>query len=317
MYNNGERFYRYSRYLEQKFGTKVQKLSINVGFSCPNRDGTIDTEGCIYCNNQSFTPKYCTSSTSIAEQIDKGIKFFERKRNYSYLAYFQSYTNTHTDPETLYKMLLDTAENQNIVGIIISTRPDCVSNDILEVLLKINNLKPLAVEFGVESTLNRSLELLNRGHNYQQVCDSVNRLSETGIETGVHLILGIPGETRDEMVNHATEISKLPISTVKLHQLQIIKNTKLAEMYRNGSLSVKLFDWREYVELCADFVEHLRPDIAIERFASQAALELLEVSVWKDVRSYHITHLVQNKLIERDTFQGKYESNMTVNRKKL
>ncbi|HPW65667.1 MAG TPA: TIGR01212 family radical SAM protein [Salinivirgaceae bacterium] len=306
MYYNGERFYKYSRYLEKKFGTKVQKVSIDAGLSCPNRDGTMGTEGCIYCNNQSFTPKYCTPSTSIAEQINEGIKFFERKRHYSYLAYFQSYTNTYTDPETLYQMLLGVVENQNVVGIIISTRPDCVSDDILEVLLKTNRLKPVAVEFGVESTLNRSLELLNRGHNYQQVCDSVNRLHEAGIETGVHLILGIPGETREDMVSHATEISKLPISTVKLHQLQIIKNTKLAEMYRSGSLSFKLLDWCEYVELCADFVEHLRPNIAIERFASQAIPELIEVPMWKDVRNHHITHFVQNKLIERDTFQGKF-----------
>ena len=309
MYNNDERFYRYSRYLEQKFGTKVQKLSINAGFSCPNRDGTIGTEGCIYCNNQSFTPKYCTPSTSITEQIDKGIKFFERKRHYSYLGYFQSYTNTHTEPEKLYRKLLDVIENQDIVGVVVSTRPDCFGSEIIKALLKINNLKPLMVELGVESTLNRSLELLNRGHDYQQVCDSVHRLSNAGIETGAHLILGIPGETREEIVNHANEISKLPISTVKLHQLQIIKNTKLAEMYRNGSVSVKLLDWREYVELCVDFIEHLRPDIAIERFASQAAPELLEVSVWKNIRSYHVTNLVQNKLVERNTFQGKLYKN--------
>ncbi len=309
MYDDGAQFYKYGRYLTKKFGAKVQKISIDAGFTCPNRDGTIGLEGCIYCNNHSFTPKYCAPTMSITEQITQGIKFFERKRDYLYLAYFQSYTNTHTKPSLLYKMLFEAAGNQNIVGIVVSTRPDCVSDGILDVLLKINDIKPIWVEFGLESTLDRSLKLLNRGHNYKQLCESVHKLSVAGILTGAHLILGIPGESRKDMVNHAIEISKLPLSTVKLHQLQIIKQTKLAEMYRNKTITVNLIDWPEYVDLCADFVEYLRPNIAIERFASQTTHEMLEVSPWKKIKNYHITHLVQNKLVERGTYQGIFHNN--------
>lgn len=240
----------------------------------------------------------------ISRQIDEGINFFERKRHYLYLAYFQSYTNTHTTPSQLYAVLSEAVNNNRIAGIIVSTRPDCIDSDILNVLKTINSQKPLSVEFGVESTLDRSLELLNRGHNYAQVVEIVNTLHYHGIETGVHLILGIPNETRSEIVNHATTISKLPVKSVKLHQLQVVKNTRLAEYYRDKSLDIQLISSSDYVDLCADFVEHLRPDIAIERFASQTLPELLEVSVWQNVKNHHITHQVQNKLIERNTYQG-------------
>jgi hypothetical protein len=301
-----DRFYRYSRYLEQKFGVKVQKVSVDAGFTCPNLDGTISTGGCIYCNNQGFKPKYCQPSVSIADQINQGIAFFERKRHYHYLAYFQSYTNTHTTPPILREVLMQAAENNNVVGIIVSTRPDCVPDEILTVLQEINTLKPLMLEFGVESTLERSLKVLNRHHSYQQVCDTVLRTTDAGIDTGAHIILGLPGETREEIVNHAVELSKLPLSTVKLHQLQIVKNTALANMYHANPKSIPLIDWPEYVELCCDFLELLRPDIAIERFASQTTPELLAVQYWKGVRNHHITHLVQNKLAERESFQGKF-----------
>ncbi len=301
-----ERFFRYSRYLEQKFGFKVQKVSVDAGFTCPNLDGTISTGGCIYCNNQGFKPKYCQPTVSIADQVNHGIVFFERKRHYKYLAYFQSYTNTHTTPDTLREVVMQAVNHEKVEGIIVSTRPDCVPDEILAVLQEINLLKPLMLEFGVESTLDRSLEMLNRHHSYQKVCDAVLRATSAGMDTGVHIILGLPGETRAEMVNHAREISKLPVNTVKLHQLQIVKRTRLADMYRSDSQSISLIDWPEYTELCCDFVERLRPNIAIERFASQTAPDLLEVQYWKGVRNHHITHMVQNKLAERESFQGKY-----------
>lgn len=305
-FDRNDRFYRYGRFLEQKFGFKVQKVSIDAGFSCPNLDGTISTGGCIYCNNAGFKPKYCQPTVSIADQINQGIAFFEQKRHSHYLAYFQSYTNTHTTPQNLREVLMQAADNESVVGIIVSTRPDSVPDEILSVLQEINRIKPLMLEFGVESTLDRSLEILNRHHTYPQVCDAVKRSTSFGIETGAHIILGLPGETRHEMVNHAVELSKLPINTVKLHQLQIVKNTALSKMYHANPQSIPLIDWPEYVDLCCDFLERLRPDIAIERFASQTGPDLLEVQYWKGVRNHHITHLVQNKLAERESFQGKF-----------
>lgn len=299
-----EPFFRYGKFLSNKFGAKVQKISVNAGFSCPNIDGTISTQGCIYCDNNGFKPQYCSSETPIEQQIEEGIKFFERKKRYLYLAYFQSYTNTHTTPANLRAILLKALEHNKIAGIVVSTRPDCVSKPILDVLKEMAAIKPLMIEFGVESTNNKTLKLLNRGHTYEQACEAIINCNSIGLEVGVHLILGLPLENRIQMINHAVAVSQLPVNSVKLHQLQIIKNTRLAEMYLSATDMIELIEWNDYVELCCDFVEHLRPDIAIERFASMIPTDMLVVSNWKGVKNHHITHLVQKRLIERNTFQG-------------
>ncbi len=299
-----ERFYRYGRFLETKFGRKTQKVSINTGFSCPNLDGTIDTRGCIYCNNNSFKPSYCDPSLSVTEQINQGISFFLRRNNYQFLAYFQSYTNTHSSPEALFEKLTEALNHPKIVGIVVSTRPDCLPNQILEVLVQVNQHKPVMIEIGVESTLNKTLQWLNRGHSFEQVIETVTRVANLNIDIGVHLILGLPLESREEMINHAQIISKLAITTVKLHQLQIVKHTELEGMFNNSPQMFDFMSAEEYVSLCSDFVERLRPDIAIERFASQVRPDLIAVPTWKGVKSHHITELVKKELARRSSFQG-------------
>jgi hypothetical protein len=290
--------------LSDKFGAKVQKVSINAGFSCPNLDGTISDKGCIYCNNNGFIPDYCSPEIPIEKQIDEGIKFFSRKCDYLYLAYFQPFTNTHTLPEKLRTTLLKAAKHDKIVGIIVSTRPDCVPEKIIDVLKEVSAIKEVMLEFGVESTDNNTLEFLNRGHTYAQVCATVENCSKAGLEVGVHLILGLPNENRKQILNHAKIISQLPIRSVKLHQLQIVKNTRLSELYEQNPEKINLINLSDYVDLCCDFVELLRPDIAIERFASIMPPRLLTVQNWGGVKNHHITHLVQKKLTERGSVQG-------------
>ncbi|MDD2562934.1 MAG: TIGR01212 family radical SAM protein [Salinivirgaceae bacterium] len=306
LFDINQRFYRYSEYLTRKFGSKVQKISVNTGLSCPNLDGTRSFGGCIYCNNEGFVPSYSNKITPIPDQIDQGIIFFERKRQYQYLAYYQSYTNTHTSPENLRNLLMQSVNHPKIVGIVVSTRPDCVSPEIISVLKEVHQIKPLMVEFGMESSLDRTLKLLNRGHSYEQLCSAVERSAQAGLDVGVHVILGLPGELRDEIIGHARAISKLPVSIVKIHQLQIVKRTKLAKLYREDPNYVQLIGWEDYVEICCDFLEILRSDIAVDRFASQTKPELLEVPYWDGVKNHHITHLVQNRMVERQSYQGKH-----------
>jgi len=304
VFDSSERFFRYGKFLSDKFGAKVQKVSVNAGFSCPNLDGTISYDGCIYCNNEGFKPDYCSPEIPVEQQIDAGIKFFSRKRNYLYLAYFQTFTNTHASPEILRETLLKAAKHDKTVGIIVSTRPDCISEKIMDVLKEISVLKEIMIEIGVESTNDNTLKFLNRGHNYAQVCTTVENCSKAGLEVGVHLILGLPNESREQILNHAKNISQLPVRSVKLHQLQIVKNTHLAALYEQNPEKLKLINWRDYVDLCCDFVEHLRPDIAIERFASIMPPKLLAVQNWDGVKNHHITHLVQKKMMERGSVQG-------------
>ena len=309
--NDSEKFFRYSKFLQDKFGAKVQKVSIDAGFTCPNLDGTINDKGCIYCNNSGFKPQYCSPEIPIEKQIGEGIKFFSRKQNYLYLAYFQSFTNTHTSPSILKEKLLKSANHNQIVGIIVSTRPDCVSKPIIDVLKEVSDIKEIMLEFGVESTDDQTLKFLNRGHTYRQVCEAVEICNKEGFDTGIHLILGLPGENRTQILNHAKEISKLPINSVKLHQLQIIKNTQLGKMYEQNPEKFDLINWSDYVELCCDFVELLRPDIAIERFASMVPPSMLVVQNWEGVKNHHITHLIEKNLTERGSKQGeKYKGTM-------
>ncbi|HON17986.1 MAG TPA: TIGR01212 family radical SAM protein [Salinivirgaceae bacterium] len=312
-----ERFYRYSRFLESKFKHKTQKISINAGFSCPNLDGTIDTKGCIYCNNNSFKPNYCEPSISIHQQIEIGVDFFQRKHNYLYLAYFQSFTNTHTSPDRLESKLMEALSHPKVSGIIVSTRPDCLPPEIIEVLASINQKKPVMVEIGVESTSDETLRFLNRGHTFSQVEHAVYKVVEANLEIGAHLILGLPTENRQTMVTHAQTLSKLPLNSLKLHQLQIVKNTALERIYHSSPEIFHPMEVAEYVELCCDFLEHLRPDIAIERFASQVKPELLVVSPWNGVKNLHISEMVKKRLKQRESHQGiKFLSQGSINSQK-
>lgn len=292
-------------FFAQQFPFKVQKISINAGFTCPNRDGSKGYGGCTYCNNQTFSPDYCHKEEGIAEQIQRGINFFSRKYpSMKYLAYFQAYTNTYGELTSLINKYEEALRQPNVVGLIIGTRPDCMPDALLDYLTELSKRTFVMVEYGVESTLNTTLDYINRGHSWECSVEAIQRTTDRGIITGVHMILGLPGESRDEILNHACELSKLPIKTLKLHQLQLIKYTRMAKQFIETPEKFHLFKADEYIDLAIDFIELLRPDIIVERFVSQSPKDLLIAPDW-GLKNFQFTAKVNKRLEERDTWQGK------------
>lgn len=298
-------YHDFSEFLTQKFPFKVQKISINTGFTCPNRDGSKGRGGCTYCNNQSFSPGYGKPTKSISKQLCDGIDFFSHKYpEMKYLAYFQSYTNTYENTETLIALYEEALAYPNVMGLIVGTRPDCMPNELLNYFEDLNKKTFVLIEYGVESTLNKTLERINRQHTWEESVETITKTTERGIPVGAHLILGLPGETRDDIINHAEKISKLSLTTVKLHQLQIIRGTAMAKEYRLLPESFHLFGLDEYVDLCVDFSERLNPSFYIERFASQSPKSLLIAPDW-GIKNYELTEKVVKRFRERASWQGR------------
>lgn len=273
----------YGEYLGEVFPDgKVQKISIDAGFSCPNRDGTIGRGGCAYCNVSSFSPGYCGEQLSVTEQVAKGKKFFARKYpSMKYLAYFQAYTGTHdADIRRLLDLYEEALAQEDVVGLVIGTRPDCLPERLLEELEGINNRVPVFIEIGAETSHDRTLAAINRGHTWRQVVDAVMRCSARGLHTGLHLIAGLPGESRGEMLETIRRACELPIESLKLHQLQIIRGTRFAAEYAADPTRFHLFTPEEYMEFCIEVIALVPRSIALERFVSSAPAELLIAPRW-------------------------------------
>lgn len=302
----------YGTWLRKRFPFKVQKLSVDAGFTCPNRDGHIGTGGCIYCNNQSFSPAYCNSQLSVREQLEAGKRFFGRKYpDMRYMAYFQSFTNTYADLDHLRRLYEEALEVDDVVGIVIGTRPDCVSLPLLDYLQKLNRQTMVTVEYGIETANDQTLQLINRGHDFQCSRHAVELTAERGITVGGHIIIGLPGETAEESIAQAHVMSSLPLDILKIHQMQIIKGTRLAAIYAEKPFHLYTSD--EYTETIISYLEHLRPDIAVERFASQSPKDLLIAPQW-GLKNYELTNLVVNKMKREGRYQGSLstESNLSI-----
>lgn len=298
------RYNDYGSFLQQHFAGKVQKISINGGFTCPNRDGTVGWGGCTFCNNQTFNPDYCRSELSVTEQLQEGIRFFARKYpTMRYLAYFQAYTSTYDDLPRLMARYEEALSVEGVVGIIIGTRPDCMPPQLLDYLGTLAQHSFVTVEYGVESTLDTTLQRINRGHDYATTVDAITRTAEAGIITGAHLILGLPGETHDDLLSHATRLSKLPLHTIKLHQLQLIRGTHMGNEYEQYPERFDIPDIDTYIDRAIDFTERLRPDIVIERFVSQSPAHLLIAPHW-GVKNHEFTARLLRRMRQRDTYQG-------------
>lgn len=305
--NNSQtpRYRKFQNFLDEHFSFKVQKISVNAGFSCPNRDGTSGKGGCTYCNNQSFNPEYCHTTIPVSEQLESGKRFFGKKYpNMKYLAYFQAYTNTYGTLEHLKKLYSEALAVPDVVGLVIGTRPDCVPESLLEYLEEVSKKAFVLVEYGMESTLDKTLIRINRGHNQACTEDAIRRTAAHNIPVGVHLILGLPGECKNDILHHAEVINTLPVQTIKLHQLQLIKGTELARQYSEDPSMVEMPSAEDYLELVLAFVEHLRPDIAIERFVSQSPPDLLIAPNW-GLKNYEFTHLLEKNMQKKNILQGK------------
>ena len=298
------RYNDYGSFLQQHFAGKVQKISINGGFTCPNRDGTVGRGGCTFCNNQTFNPDYCRSELSVTEQLQEGIRFFARKYpTMRYLAYFQAYTSTYDNIDRLIARYEEALSVEGVVGIIIGTRPDCMPPALLDYLAQLAQRTFVTVEYGVESTIDTTLQRINRGHDYASAVEAITRTAQAGIITGTHLILGLPGESRNDMLSHATRLSQLPLHTIKLHQLQLIRGTVMGNEYEAHPQQFDIPDIDTYIDLAIDFTELLRPDIVIERFVSQSPAELLLAPHW-GVKNHEFTARLLRRMRERDAYQG-------------
>lgn len=291
----------FSSFLSEHFpGEKVQKITLTAGFSCPTRDGSRGKGGCTYCNNKSFSPNYAAKQRSITEQLDEGIRFFSRKYPaMKYLAYFQSYTNTYGAIEDCIAKYEEALAHPGVVGLIIGTRPDCMPEPLLEYLSALACRRFVLIEYGVESTLDRSLERIQRGHSWAESVETIERTHRAGIMVGAHIILGLPGESREELLSHASRLGALPLTTLKIHQLQIIKGTLMAGEYLRQPEDFHLFTEEEYIALCVDFVRRLPRGLVIERFVSQSPPELLLAPRW-GWKNFEFTAKIERALLEAE-----------------
>lgn len=298
-------YYDFGTFLSRYFEGKVQKISVHAGFTCPNRDGAKGVGGCSYCNNQTFSPEYCKPALSVRQQLEDGIRFFSRKYPaMRYLAYFQAYTNTYGELERLKAMYEEALAVDGVVGLVIGTRPDCMPDVLLDYLQELNRHTFLMVEYGIESANDDTLSRINRGHDFATAADAICRTYERGILTGGHIILGLPGETRDELLRQASVIATLPLDMLKLHQLQLIRGTRMAREYEEHPECFHLYEVDEYIELAIDYIERIPQSVVIERFISQSPRTLLIAPDW-GLKNYQFVERLRGRMTERDTWQGR------------
>lgn len=296
------RYNSFGSYLKKRFGRTVHKVNIDAGFTCPNRDGTVGVGGCIYCNNDSFRPNSCKPSMSVREQVRKGITYLKKRfKAERFIAYFQPYTNTYAPVAELERLYREALDESSVIGLAIGTRPDCVDEEKLMLLEDLAKDYFILIEYGLQSIYDKTLSFINRGHDYKTFLKALDMTVGRGIEIGVHVIVGFPTETRQEMLAMAEEISLLPIHFLKIHQLQIIKNTVLADIYSERAFHV--FGYIEYLNFLVEFIERLSPKIVLQRLFATAPDEILIAPRWDRNRN-EILRDLERLLEEYNTYQG-------------
>ena len=324
LFDNGKRYNSFVGYFRRVYGERLQKIVLDAGFTCPNRDGTAGTGGCTYCDNAAFHPAYSSPGKSLTAQIDEGIEFHKvRYRNAGhYLAYFQSFSNTYAPTDRLRKLYTEALSHPDVAGIVIGTRPDCIDDGKLDMLeaLKDGKLIPdwhktvggreltapiVIVEYGIESCYDKTLLRINRGHDFACAGKAVEATAARGIDTGAHFILGLPGETREMLLAEAETINSLPLRSVKFHQLQIVKGTAMEKEYAVHREDFIRFPLDGYMDFIIDLLERLRPDLYIERIAGEVPPRFVNESPWGLIRNFELLRLLDRRLEERDTWQGR------------
>jgi radical SAM protein (TIGR01212 family) len=297
------RYNSFGSYIKKQFGTTVYKVNVDAGFTCPNRDGTVGTSGCIYCNNDSFRPNSCRPTLSLKEQINNGIAYIRKRYGADkFLVYFQPYTNTYAPIHELEHIYKEALSEPSVVGLAIGTRPDAVDEEKIDLLQSLSERYFILVEYGMQSMYDRTLEFINRGHDYDTFRKALDLTKDRGIMIGAHIIVGFPTETREEMLSMADELSHLPVEFLKIHQLQVIRDTPLEAIYRENPFHV--FGYDEYIEFAADFIERLTPRIVLQRLFATAPDSILIAPRW-DKGRHEILRDIERRLELRDTFQGK------------
>lgn len=307
IFPGNRRFNSYSAFIKARFEGRIQKISVDAGFTCPNRDGSIGTGGCSFCNNKAFNPSYCREEGSLTNQIQEGIKF-HRKRYKSasqYMVYFQAYTNTYDNPGKLEKLYREALSHPGVVALSIGTRPDCLPDSVMKVLERLSKEVFLNLEIGIESCYDRSLKAINRGHDFEKTRDAFYRAGKAGIFTTGHMIIGLPGESREEILAQAGILSKLPVSNLKFHQLQMIAGTVLGDEYLKDPQKFTDLSIGDYLELMVEFIERLSPDILVDRIAGETVPGYNLRENWG--MRYDVVLREFEKILERkNTWQGKF-----------
>lgn len=321
----GKRYNSFVGYFKRKYGERLQKIVLDAGFTCPNRDGKVGRGGCTYCDNAAFHPSYSTAGKSLHQQMDEGIEFHKVRYRTTehYLAYFQAFSNTYAPLERLKSLYEEALSHPQVVGIVIGTRPDCVDEEKLDYLTALANgsvlegwsrslagegvrTAPIVIlEYGIESCYDTTLLRINRGHDFETARRAVRMTAERGIDVGVHFILGLPGETRQMMLEACDMINGLPIRSVKFHQLQIVKGTRMEKDFAERPEDFERFSLEEYLDFFADILERLRPDIHIERFVGEVPPRFVNETPWGLIRNVELIRLLDKKLEERQTWQGR------------
>ena len=328
---DGKRYNSFVGYFKRKYGERLQKIVLDAGFTCPNRDGKVGRGGCTYCDNAAFHPSYSTSGKSLHQQMDEGIEFHKVRYRTTehYLAYFQSFSNTYAPLERLKVLYEEALSHPQVVGIVIGTRPDCVDEQKLDYLADLAAGKVLKgwrrelagtddeggallrtspiviVEYGIESCYDATLARINRGHDFETACRAVRMTAERGIDVGAHFILGLPGETRQMMLDSCAMINELPLRSVKFHQLQIVKGTKMEQEYAERPEDFERFSLEEYLDFFTDMLERLRPDLFIERFVGEVPPRFVNETPWGLIRNVELLRLLEKRLDARSTWQGR------------
>ncbi len=308
VWGHHRRFNAYSNYFKRTFGERVQKVSIDAGFTCPNRDGLVSRGGCTYCNNNAFNPSYCVPEKSVRQQIEEGIAFHKDRyrRTSKYLAYFQAYSNTYAPVAQLQKIYDEALSVEGIVGLVIGTRPDCIDEEKLAYFRDLSQKHYITIEYGIESCYDETLQRINRGHDFATARNAVELTAKYGLRTGAHFIFGLPGETHEMMLKEAEIISQLPLQSVKFHQLQVMKDTLMAKEYQANPDSFRFFEREEYLDFFVSFLERLNPEIVVERFIGEAPPRFRLSPGWGGYRNDQLVNMLEKKLKEQDTWQGKY-----------
>lgn len=304
---DGKRYNSFVGYFKRKYGERLQKIVLDAGFTCPNRDGTVGRGGCTYCDNAAFHPAYSTAGKSLHQQMDEGIEFHKVRYRTTehYLAYFQAYSNTYAPLEKLKVLYEEALSHPQVVGIVIGTRPDCVDEEKLDYLAELAADHVVIVEYGIESCYDRTLQRINRGHDFETASRAVRMTAERGIDVGVHFILGLPGESRQMMLDSCAMINDLPIRSVKFHQLQIVKGTRMEQEYAERPQDFERFSLEEYLDFFVDMLERLRPDLSIERFVGEVPPRFVNETPWGLIRNVELLRLLDKRLEERNTWQGR------------
>jgi len=301
------RYYAFSRFLRERFGAKVYRVTIDAGFTCPNVDGSVAVGGCVYCDNRSFSPNRRLPRATVREQVRRGIEILQRRYQADkFLAYFQAATNTYAPAEKLKKLYDEALEHPQIVGLAIGTRPDCVPDDILDLIESYARDRYVCLELGLQTMHDRSLDWMNRGHHFDAFVDAVQRCQGRGLDLCAHVILGLPGESREDMLATADALAGLPVDAVKIHNLHVVKDTPLEKMYERGE--ARMFERDEYVQIVCDFLEHLRPEMVIHRLSGDAPPDYLVAPLWC-LDKPALLRAIHEELERRDSWQGKKTRN--------